>query len=397
MTARRAKKLSGARALRLAGVLWAATVAPALAFTVELKDAGPDRVERQRAAAEGRLPLPDTPNTAQFTERLARKGLTLGSDIFIRIFKAQSQLEVWMEKDGTYVLFDTYPICHWSGGLGPKLRQGDKQAPEGFYSLTRRNLHRAGRWPNALNLGYPNAFDRAQSRSGSYILVHGGCSSVGCFAMTNPVMTEIYALATAAFNTRQHHIPVHVFPFRMTDEGFGRYQNNEWISFWRNLKDGYELFEETRRPPKVGVCQNRYTFAVSTPLDRHGPGPIGLCGETLALVDGLDRLQSLLTPVEQARLWTGIAAGAGLPAAGVASGLRAIGALNGSDLVATADFNTRRRGQATARSYACNSALPTCRRYMALQERRFVKRAWAAANSNRGKKSSALKSRQGRI
>ena len=113
----------------------------------------------------------------------------------IRIFKAESELELWMQKDERFELFATYPICKWSGKLGPKQHEGDRQAPEGMYAVGMPQIHRKGRWPRSLNIGYPNAFDRAMERTGSYILVHGGCSSTGCFAMTNPQMEEIYRLS----------------------------------------------------------------------------------------------------------------------------------------------------------------------------------------------------------
>jgi murein L,D-transpeptidase YafK len=153
-----------------------------------------------------------------------------------------------MRKDDAFVLFSTYPICRWSGTLGPKLREGDRQTPEGFYTITSRQLHLAGRWPRSLNLGFPNVLDRVQARHGSYILVHGGCSSTGCFAMTNPVSHEIYRLTEAALRAGQAHVPVHVFPFRMTEENLAAHQESDWQPFWRNLKEGYDSFETSRRP-----------------------------------------------------------------------------------------------------------------------------------------------------
>ena len=386
--------------LRSAGLvaLWlAASVTPAAAVSIELKDAGPDRVERQRAAAEGRLPLPDTPDTSRLAERLAAQGFNAGSPLFIRIFKAQSELEVWIEQNGSYAHFATYPICHWSGGLGPKLRQGDKQSPEGFYSLTERNLHRAGRWQQALNLGYPNAFDRSQARDGSYILVHGGCSSVGCFAMTNPVMSEIYGLTRAAFAGGQRHIPVHVFPFRMTEQNLEQYKSSEWINFWLNLKEGYDAFEDTKRPPRISVCQNRYSIQQSSPLETGGPGPLGVCGETASLIEGLDRLEGLMPPQGMARLWAGVATSASLSSGATAASLRTLllpaqGPVQGT----AANFNVPKQRQSQARSYTCNPSLPACRKHIALQDVRFAKRTWATNISGPRAKSPA-RSRYSRI
>src|SRR5262245_11320765 len=136
----------------------------------------------------------------------------------IRIFKLESEFELWMQKEGRYELLARYPICHWSGSLGPKLTEGDRQSPEGLYSISVRQLHKTGRWRRSLDIGFPNTFDRAHGRTGSYILVHGGCTSIGCYAMTTPVMDEIYALSEAALRQGQEHIPVHVFPFRMTQQ-----------------------------------------------------------------------------------------------------------------------------------------------------------------------------------
>ncbi|MGE8940534.1 L,D-transpeptidase family protein [Leptospira interrogans] len=237
----------------------------AQAITIELKDVSPDRIERQRRAVTGELPLPNTPDVSKLDERLAAKGLESGSEVFIRIFKAESELELWMRKDDQFALLDTYPICHWSGTIGPKLHEGDKQNPEGFYKIRRRHLHLAGRWPRSLNLGFPNAFDRSQDRTGSYILVHGGCSSTGCFAMTDPVMQEIYGLTEKALREGQDYVNIHVFPFRMTEENLAQHAGSEWQDFWLNLKQGYDAFEVAHVPPRIGVCDKRYVVQEMAP------------------------------------------------------------------------------------------------------------------------------------
>jgi murein L,D-transpeptidase YafK len=255
---------------------------PAFAVSIELNDAAPDRVERQRAFAENKLPLAGTPDLAKLKERLAEKGLASGAPVLIRVFKAQSELELWMEKEGSYVHFATYPICHWSGTLGPKLKEGDKQTPEGFYTITARQLHRAGRWPESLNLGYPNAYDRSLDRNGSYILVHGGCSSVGCFAMTNPVIAEIYELTGAALRQGQKFVPVHVFPFRMTDENFAAYKTSPWLAFWQNMREGYDAFERMHRAPLISYCNGRYLVAEPAPGEGGEAIPLAPCGATSA-------------------------------------------------------------------------------------------------------------------
>ncbi len=296
-------RLAFARVLHVAAVaLVLAATGGARAVTIELRDDAPDRIDRQKAAAAGKLPLPGTPDTSQFANRLAAQGLKPGSPVLLRIFKAQSELEVWMDKDGTYVLFSTYPICHWSGTLGPKTHEGDKQTPEGFYTITSRQLHRLGRWTRALNLGFPNAYDESLKRNGSYILVHGGCSSVGCFAMTNPVIEEIYTLTSAALRAGQRHVPVHVFPFRMTEANLETHKSSEWHGFWINLKEGYDAFEQTKRPPYVSVCDGRYRVeamsANASPVEAGAPGPLAVCGPTAAALLDSDK-SAWLVPLEQ--------------------------------------------------------------------------------------------------
>ena len=165
----------------------------------------------------------------------AEKGVDRDAPILIRVFKAESEMEVWTgDENGTYSLFATYPICYWSGTLGPKLKEGDKQAPEGFYTVTmEQSFHTGTRWPKSLNIGYPNPFDQVNLRSGSHILIHGGCASIGCFAMTNAVSLEVHKLATDALDAGQPNIPVHVFPFRMTEANFAKYDMPRWNGFWR--------------------------------------------------------------------------------------------------------------------------------------------------------------------
>jgi murein L,D-transpeptidase YafK len=218
------------------------------------------RMQNQRTYRAGKQ-LPGTPDLARFDERLEEKGLTLGAPVFIRIFKLESELEVWMEQDGRYRLFATYPICLWSGRLGPKLQEGDKQAPEGFYSVSKEQLNPNSRWHRSFNLGFPNDFDRAHGRTGSFLMVHGGCLSVGCYAMTDPVVDEIWRLVTAALDRGQPAFDVQVFPFRMTEQNLRLRSGDRWSSFWADLKQGYDLFEQTKQPPHVGVCDGRYVLS----------------------------------------------------------------------------------------------------------------------------------------
>jgi murein L,D-transpeptidase YafK len=208
--------------------------------------------------------LPGTPDLARLDERLAAHGVKLGVPVVLRIFKLDSELELWVEKDGRFVRFATYPICLWSGRLGPKLKEGDKQAPEGFYTVASDQLNPDSRWHRAFNLGFPNAFDRSQGRYGSFLMVHGGCSSIGCYAMTDPVVDELWQFVTAALEQGQARVPVHVLPFRMTDRNLAARKGQRWGSFWTDLKRGYDMFEASHLPPVVSVCKARYVFEPGT-------------------------------------------------------------------------------------------------------------------------------------
>lgn len=230
----------------------------AVASEIEPGVVAPERAVRQLAHNRGQLPLPGTPDTTRFADRLAAKGLAKGDAVFLRLFKATSELEVWMQKDGAFVLLDTYPICYWTGTLGPKLREGDKQSPEGFYSVSLRQMRLPTRWPRSFDIGFPNAFDQANTYTGSHILVHGGCTSVGCYAMTDAVQKELHALAEAALVKGQDKFAVHVFPFRMTAEAMAAHAGSPWASFWADLQAGYDAFERTRVPPRIAVCEQRY-------------------------------------------------------------------------------------------------------------------------------------------
>jgi murein L,D-transpeptidase YafK len=190
---------------------------------------------------------------------LGKKGMTTESPIFVRIFKEESELEIWKARDdGHYYHFKTYPICNWSGDLGPKLQEGDKQAPEGYYWISKGQMNPRSSFHLAFNLGYPNAYDRSHGRTGSALMVHGKCKSAGCYAMTDALIEEIYALAREQFAAGHERFPVHAFPFRMTEENMARFKGHKWHAFWQILKEGYDHFETTRRVPDITVCERRY-------------------------------------------------------------------------------------------------------------------------------------------
>lgn len=211
------------------------------------------------------ITLPGTPDLDDFDGRLASHGLALGNSIFMRIFKREFELELWMMRDGRFHRFATYPICKWSGELGPKLKEGDRQAPEGFYTVDQSQLNPNSAWHRSFNLGYPNAFDQAHSRTGSFLMVHGGCGSIGCYAMTDPVIDEIWKIVTAALRGGQSRFQVQVFPFRMTERNLARHDGSPLESFWTTLKAGYDMFEDGQIPPRVSVCNGAYAFAPGQP------------------------------------------------------------------------------------------------------------------------------------
>jgi murein L,D-transpeptidase YafK len=210
-------------------------------------------------------PLPGTPDRARLNERLAGKGLARGNPVFIRIFKREQELELWMKKGGSFVLFASYPICRYSGELGPKRQEGDFQAPEGFYSVARGQLNPHSAYRRSFNLGFPNLYDAANGRTGSFVMVHGACMSAGCYAMTDPVIDEIWELIVAALDGGQKRFGVHVFPFRMSEPRFAMLGGGVWNGFWRELKTAYDLFEASHTPPEISVCAKRYAAESGTP------------------------------------------------------------------------------------------------------------------------------------
>ena len=193
----------------------------------------------------------------KLNDELAAKQCLLGQSAFIRIFKESRELELWLQDDkAAWRLFRTYPIACFSGTLGPKTREGDMQAPEGFYSFTAKQLNPASRYHLAFNVGYPNAYDLAHQRTGGLIMVHGDMCSIGCFAMTDPVIEEIYLVVEAALK-RSGSVPVHVFPFRMTAESL-QAADLAHRDFWQELLPGYAVFEKERRVPQIRVEKGRY-------------------------------------------------------------------------------------------------------------------------------------------
>lgn len=210
---------------------------------------------------------------------LQKKGMQPGAPVFVRIFKEESELEIWKARDdGRFYHFKTYPICNWSGELGPKIVHGDKQAPEGFYDVNPVLMNPNSKYYLSFNLGYPNAYDRSWGRTGDSVMVHGKCRSAGCYAMTDAMMEEIYGVTREALKAGQQSFQVQALPFRMTDARMAevKKQKNKWLPFWTTLKLGYDHFEKYRLPPAVAVCERRYVVNVSNPAaasDPAGPCP----------------------------------------------------------------------------------------------------------------------------
>ncbi|GGK42628.1 hypothetical protein GCM10011322_32190 [Salinarimonas ramus] len=222
---------------------------------------------QERTVSSNRHLQPIPPQTLAL---MSTKGVDQDDPILVRVFKMESELEVWkMAENGQYTHLKTYPICRWSGQLGPKMREGDRQAPEGFYAVSPGLMNPNSSFYLSFNTGFPNAFDRTHGRTGSHLMVHGSCTSRGCFAMTDEAIQEVYALAREAFEGGQRAFQFQSYPFRMTPENLAQARYDQHNPFWRNLKEGWDYFEVTRREPPVEVCGGRYSFGTQncSPID----------------------------------------------------------------------------------------------------------------------------------
>jgi murein L,D-transpeptidase YafK len=201
------------------------------------------------------------PVPPKLIQAMVEKDMDLNSPMLVRIFKTEAELEVWKQnRSGQFALLKTYPICRWSGDLGPKVKEGDRQAPEGFYSITPAQMNPASQFYLSFNTGYPNAFDQALGRTGSQLMVHGDCSSRGCYAMTDEQIAEIYSLGRESFFGGQRSFQLQAFPFKMTPVNMAKHRNNPNMPFWKMIKEGYDHFEVTKQEPKVEFCEKRYVF-----------------------------------------------------------------------------------------------------------------------------------------
>lgn len=203
----------------------------------------------------------NTPVPASTTVAMRDRGMATNAPILVRVFKRESELEVWKQRrDGRYALLKTFPVCRWSGRLGPKRKNGDRQSPEGFYDITPKLMNPKSSYHLSFDTGFPNAYDRANGYTGSYLMVHGVCSSMGCYAMTNDGVEEIFALMRDAFRGGQQAVQFQAYPFRMNARNMARMRDDPEIDFWRQLKSGYDRFDATSLPPAVRVSGKRYAF-----------------------------------------------------------------------------------------------------------------------------------------
>ena len=249
-----------------------------------------------------------TPVPKKLVASMKAQGMSLTSPIMLRIFKQENTLEVWKRKDtGRYALLTSYEICKWSGKLGPKLKEGDRQAPEGFYRVNKHQMNPNSQYHLSFNMGFPNAYDRSHGRTGSHLMIHGACSSAGCYSMTDEKVEEIYAMARDAFKGGQKAFQIQAYPFRMTAENMFKHRDHKDYKFWQMLKRGYDHFEITKVPPKVNVCEKRYVFNTesSSRYPTSGRCPKRQMPETLATAfatsqtDFNKRFEKLLAKAEK--------------------------------------------------------------------------------------------------
>ena len=279
------------------------------------------------SAAKAAKPLP-----AKATQELPSELLSLlrqrkmpkHSPILVRIFKEEAELEVWkQDTTGRFQFLKVYPICRWSGDLGPKLYEGDRQAPEGFYTVTPELMNPNSNYYLAINTGYPNSFDKANNRNGSLLMIHGDCSSSGCYAMTDEQISEIYSLARDSLIGRPS-FQVQAYPFRLTPANLARHRNHPELAFWQMLKTGNDHFFATRLEPKVDVCNRRYVFDAQPPPNSPNPlvfNPTGKCPDFVVnpkiarpalekqRADELEYAQLLADEVPTAPIYSGLDGG----------------------------------------------------------------------------------------
>ena len=298
--------------LRSRPLLRALLAPAAIAAAITLAGCGGEPVDSNRHLQ---------PLSERMLAELKAKKMEKESPILMRIFKEEAELEVWKQNDsGRFALLRTYPICRWSGELGPKIKTGDRQAPEGIYTITPGLMNPNSSYYLAINTGFPNAYDRANGRTGAFLMIHGGCSSAGCYAMTDEQIAEIYALAREAFFGGQASFQLQAYPFRMTPLNMARHRNSPHLAFWKMIKEGYDHFEVTHLEPRVGVCEKRYIFETKS-TDSFGPGD-----HCPALQSSEGHLRSVREKQRRDDIETALLINRGVPTAPVSTGVD--GAMN---------------------------------------------------------------------
>ena len=214
-------------------------------------------------AADVRQRFTRTFKTAQLPGDLAAIGARLGAPMLLRVFKLEREVEVWVQPEDqqTFVLFRIFPICFYSGKLGPKVKEGDMQSPEGFYFVGPAQMRAKSQYHRAIDFAFPNDYDAAQGYTGTELLIHGNCVSSGCYAMTDPFVEQLFELGSATAATAAQGFWIHAFPFHMTAEALAGQQDSPWLGFWEQLKAGYDAFETSRVPPHIRVEGGRYVIA----------------------------------------------------------------------------------------------------------------------------------------
>ena len=217
------------------------------------------------APAHAELPAKAlAPIPAATVALMGAKGTDPAAPLVLRSYKKEAEIEVWKRAhDGRYVFIKTFPICRWSGQLGPKKHSGDRQTPEGFYPVGARQMNPNSHYYLSFDTGFPNAYDRAHGYTGSAVMVHGTCSSMGCFAMTDKQVGELYAMAREALKGGQPAFQLQAYPFHMSARNMALYRNDPNIDFWRQLKEGSDRFEATGEDLVTSVVDGRYAYAPS--------------------------------------------------------------------------------------------------------------------------------------
>lgn len=202
---------------------------------------------------------------ANLQTELSAAGITKPFKLYIAAYKNEGKLELWLKTNGqkAYKLFKTYDFCAHSGTLGPKVKEGDLQTPEGFYYINVFNPKSS--FHLSLGINYPNKVDERRSgkeRPGGNIYIHGNCVTVGCIPLTDDKIKEVYVLAVEAKNASQDQIPVHIFPFKMTSVNLNAYlkQYPAQRALWTNLETGYRYFEKHNNLAVVTEKEGKYLF-----------------------------------------------------------------------------------------------------------------------------------------